>query len=380
MHGLSLQDARDARTGTARSPRACTTTPTTSRARRPSRCRPPAAGGAGRIADQSGTGWRALALRGTWRPRRRRRAHRRSRLSGRRLSRCGRSSSNTERLARRRGRPRASRRFAATPSSRACTRRTAGVRARLARDARRARRALARRRTARSANATSDARRSPSAARHARLAEARARLAAHARLDAQGVAGSRRAHADGRRALPGLDRRDSIVNNDPESRAREILDRRAHRANASSATACCAPRCFFEDTRDALYSQTNVTVVPNVTSIQNVDQIRTRGLEIACQAQRRARRRARALGQRDLRALAHRRERQLPGERRASGSRACPSGAPTRSRRIASANAGRRRSARATAARSTTRSTIPIRTPFSFTGTSPFLVFDTRVR
>ncbi|MEO8020047.1 MAG: TonB-dependent receptor [Pseudomonadota bacterium] len=41
---------------------------------------------------------------------------------------------------------------------------------------------------------------------------------------------------------------------------------------------------FREDTRDALYSQTNVTVIPNITNIQNVDHIRTQGLEMAYQA------------------------------------------------------------------------------------------------
>lgn len=41
---------------------------------------------------------------------------------------------------------------------------------------------------------------------------------------------------------------------------------------------------FFERTRDALYSQTNVTVTPNVTNIQNVDRIRTHGIELAYQA------------------------------------------------------------------------------------------------
>jgi iron complex outermembrane receptor protein len=40
---------------------------------------------------------------------------------------------------------------------------------------------------------------------------------------------------------------------------------------------------FLEDTRDALYSQTNVTVTPTVTNIQNVDRVRTRGLELAWQ-------------------------------------------------------------------------------------------------
>jgi iron complex outermembrane receptor protein len=38
---------------------------------------------------------------------------------------------------------------------------------------------------------------------------------------------------------------------------------------------------FFEDKRDALISQTDVTVTPNISSIQNVDQVRTEGLELA---------------------------------------------------------------------------------------------------
>ncbi len=41
---------------------------------------------------------------------------------------------------------------------------------------------------------------------------------------------------------------------------------------------------FHEDTRDALYSQTNFAVTPNITNIQNVDHIRTTGVEIAFQA------------------------------------------------------------------------------------------------
>ncbi|HKE93092.1 MAG TPA: TonB-dependent receptor, partial [Povalibacter sp.] len=71
-----------------------------------------------------------------------------------------------------------------------------------------------------------------------------------------------------------------IVNNDPdlqpekswtaELTAQRSLDRGALRATI-----------FHEDTRDALYSQTNVTVTPSVTSIQNVDHIRTTGAEIA---------------------------------------------------------------------------------------------------
>lgn len=40
---------------------------------------------------------------------------------------------------------------------------------------------------------------------------------------------------------------------------------------------------FFEDKRDALISQTDVTVTPNISSIQNVDQVRTWGVELAWQ-------------------------------------------------------------------------------------------------
>ncbi|OGB06909.1 MAG: TonB-dependent receptor [Burkholderiales bacterium RIFCSPHIGHO2_12_FULL_65_48] len=41
---------------------------------------------------------------------------------------------------------------------------------------------------------------------------------------------------------------------------------------------------FFERTKDALYSQTNVLVTPNVTNVQNVDAILTKGLELSYQA------------------------------------------------------------------------------------------------
>jgi iron complex outermembrane receptor protein len=41
---------------------------------------------------------------------------------------------------------------------------------------------------------------------------------------------------------------------------------------------------FGERTTDALYSQTNVLVSPNVTNIQNVDLIRTKGLEVSYEA------------------------------------------------------------------------------------------------
>ncbi|BBB65409.1 TonB-dependent receptor [Undibacterium sp. YM2] len=41
---------------------------------------------------------------------------------------------------------------------------------------------------------------------------------------------------------------------------------------------------FHERTRDALYSQVNTLITPNVTNIQNVDEIHTTGLELAYQA------------------------------------------------------------------------------------------------
>jgi iron complex outermembrane receptor protein len=38
---------------------------------------------------------------------------------------------------------------------------------------------------------------------------------------------------------------------------------------------------FEDDVRDTIYSQTNITVFPNVTNIQNIDRVRTRGLEVS---------------------------------------------------------------------------------------------------
>lgn len=38
---------------------------------------------------------------------------------------------------------------------------------------------------------------------------------------------------------------------------------------------------FQDDVRDSIFSQTNVTVTPNVTNVQNVDRVRTRGIETA---------------------------------------------------------------------------------------------------
>ncbi|WP_257387304.1 TonB-dependent receptor [Tahibacter caeni] len=74
-----------------------------------------------------------------------------------------------------------------------------------------------------------------------------------------------------------------IVNNDPnlkpeKSWTQELSAERALERGSLRAT------LFFERTADALYSQTNVTVTPNVTNIQNVDRVRTRGVEFAYSA------------------------------------------------------------------------------------------------
>jgi iron complex outermembrane receptor protein len=71
-----------------------------------------------------------------------------------------------------------------------------------------------------------------------------------------------------------------IVNNDPNLKAerswtQELSAVRALEHGSLRAT------LFFERTADALYSQTNVIVTPNVTNIQNVDRVRTRGVELA---------------------------------------------------------------------------------------------------
>jgi iron complex outermembrane receptor protein len=70
----------------------------------------------------------------------------------------------------------------------------------------------------------------------------------------------------------------TLINNDPNLKPErswtgELSAERETDNNLWRVTA------FFERTRDALYSQTNVTVVPNVTNIQNVDAMRTHGLE-----------------------------------------------------------------------------------------------------
>lgn len=74
-----------------------------------------------------------------------------------------------------------------------------------------------------------------------------------------------------------------IVNNDPNLKPEKSWTSELT-AERDLGNGVLRATLFHEDTRDALYSQTNVTVSPNVTNIQNVDQIRTTGLEMAYQA------------------------------------------------------------------------------------------------
>ena len=74
----------------------------------------------------------------------------------------------------------------------------------------------------------------------------------------------------------------TIVNNDPNLRPERSVTAELSAEYALSQGNLRAT-IFRESTRDALYSQTNVTVQPNVTNIQNIDQIRTLGLELAGQ-------------------------------------------------------------------------------------------------
>ena len=73
---------------------------------------------------------------------------------------------------------------------------------------------------------------------------------------------------------------DAIVNNDPNLKPeRSTTSELSYVRNV--ALGHVRITAFHEQTRDALYSQTNVTVTPSVTSIQNIDAIRTSGLELA---------------------------------------------------------------------------------------------------
>ncbi|MBI1891214.1 MAG: TonB-dependent receptor [Burkholderiales bacterium] len=75
----------------------------------------------------------------------------------------------------------------------------------------------------------------------------------------------------------------TIVNNNPSLRpersyAKELSAERDFRFGASTGTVRIS--LFEDDIRDTILSQTNILVIPNVTNIQNIDRVRTRGIEL----------------------------------------------------------------------------------------------------
>jgi iron complex outermembrane recepter protein len=75
----------------------------------------------------------------------------------------------------------------------------------------------------------------------------------------------------------------AIVNNDPNLKPERAWSTEFS-AERDLGNGLLRTTVFHEDTRDALYSQTNFSVLPTVTNIQNIDRIRTVGLELAYSA------------------------------------------------------------------------------------------------
>jgi iron complex outermembrane receptor protein len=73
----------------------------------------------------------------------------------------------------------------------------------------------------------------------------------------------------------------ALTNGDPNLKPEDSWTTELSSDVSLSPKASWRATLFHEATRDALYSQTNTTVTPNVTNIQNVDRIRTWGLELA---------------------------------------------------------------------------------------------------
>ena len=79
----------------------------------------------------------------------------------------------------------------------------------------------------------------------------------------------------------------NIINNNPNlqperSLAKEFTAERGFAFDMTTGT--LRTSVFEDDIRDTILSQTNVLVVPNVTNIQNVDRVRTRGIELSVTA------------------------------------------------------------------------------------------------
>ncbi|SFU36576.1 TonB-dependent receptor [Pseudoduganella namucuonensis] len=79
----------------------------------------------------------------------------------------------------------------------------------------------------------------------------------------------------------------NIVNNDPNlkperSLAKEFTVERAIAFERTNGTVRAS--IFEDDIRDTIFNQKNILVTPNVTNIQNIDRVRTRGVEFSASA------------------------------------------------------------------------------------------------
>jgi iron complex outermembrane receptor protein len=78
----------------------------------------------------------------------------------------------------------------------------------------------------------------------------------------------------------GINAAGTLINNDPNLKPEKSWTGELT-AERKLETGLLRLTAFGERTRDALYSQTNVLVTPNVSNVQNVDRINTKGLEMA---------------------------------------------------------------------------------------------------
>lgn len=76
----------------------------------------------------------------------------------------------------------------------------------------------------------------------------------------------------------------SIVNNDPNLKPENTFSKELA-ADWYTNTGLFHVAVFQDDVKDTLYSQTDTTVIPNITNIQNIDRIRNRGIEISYQGE-----------------------------------------------------------------------------------------------
>ena len=78
----------------------------------------------------------------------------------------------------------------------------------------------------------------------------------------------------------GINGAGTLINNDPNLKPEKSWTTELS-AERDLGNGLLRLTAFTERTKDALYSQTNVLITPNVTNIQNVDQINTKGIEVS---------------------------------------------------------------------------------------------------